>query len=195
MPRTTVALKGGASVAVETKLEEAILATSLRKLVKSEQSRTAALRDYAESMVALRLKLAAQLALPLSEVARSAPYRDAVGRAYAKAGVSEDSVPEGTSRAALGASIRYHVAEVLREKGLAAEAGIALESPSTRLTAARQALAVKRESGGFVADVFAPTLKWMTAIEEPAEVTEDVMALVKELESQIRRLRRLAKQS
>lgn len=186
------ARRAPAEVATNTKLEEALLSTALKKLVRQEQSRTQALREYAEAMVTLRLKLAEQLAVSLSEVPRSAPYREAVGRAYTKAGVEEDSVPEGSSRAALGASIRYHIAEVLRAKGLAAEAGIALESPSQRLTGARQALAVKREAGGFLADVFAPTLKWMHAIEEPDQVDEDALALIGELESEIRRLKRLA---
>jgi hypothetical protein len=195
MPRTTVARRGGAEVAVDTKLEEAMLATSLKKLVRQEQTRTAALREYAESMVGLRIKLAEQLALGLAEVPRTAAYRDAVGRAYSKAGVVEDSVPEGTSRAALGAAIRYHIAEVLRAKGLAAQAGIALESPSQRLTGARQALAAKREAGGFLADVFAPALKWMHAIEEPGQVDEDALALIGELESEIRRLKRLARRA
>lgn len=172
-------------VAPDTRLEEQLLITSLKKLVRQEVSRTEALRQYAEAMVALRQKLGD---LP----GRSASYREAVGRVYDKANVDEETLPGGVTRAALGAAIRYHIANVLREKGLAAEAGIALESPSQRLTGARKALAEKRAAGPFLADVFGPTLSWLHGIEEPEQVTEDAIALLGELEAEIRRLKKLA---
>lgn len=170
---------------IDTKLEEALLTTALKKVVRQEISRTAALREYAEAMVTLRQKLED---LP----GRSGVYREAVGRVYDKAGLSEEALPGGPNRAALGAAIRYHIANVMREKGLAAEAGIALDSPSQRLAGARQALAEKRAGTPFLADVFAPTLSWLNGIEEPEQVTEDALALIGELESEIRRLKKLA---
>lgn len=182
-----------AAVVADTKLEESLLLTALRKLVRQEQSRTEALRAYAEAMVSLRLKLAESTGTPLAEVKRSAPYREAVGRVYDRAGVGEGDVPGGgPSRAALGAAIRYHIAEVFRERGMAEEAGVALESPSQRLAGARSALASQRAAGPFLADVFAPTLSWLHGIEEAEQVTEDALALIGELESEIRRLKKLA---
>lgn len=191
MPRSTaVAKPAAADLAVDTRLEEAVLTTSLKKLVKSEQSRTQSLREYAEAIVALRLKLTEATGLPLAQVPRSAPYREAVGRVYAKAGLDEKAVPDGTSRAALGASIRYHVAEVCREKGIAAEAGISEESPTQRLTGARKALAAQRGSGPSLEDVFGSTLAFMCGVEEAPDA--GLLAMLDQLEAEIARLRGLA---
>lgn len=190
MPRSrTPARRAETALTAETRLEEAVLATALKKLVKQERSRTVSLKEYADAIVALRIKLND---LP----GRSAAYREAVGRVYQKAGLDEVAVPEGTSRAALGAAIRYHVAETIRAKGLAAEAGIALDSPSQRLAGARKALAAQRQAPpSDLMDLFGTTLTWLSSVEARLEadgqVGNDLLDMLDQLEAEVRRLRRL----
>lgn len=190
MPRTrTPARRAETAVAADSRLEEAVLATALKKLVKQEQSRAAALREYAEAILGLRIKLND---LP----GRSAAYREAVRRVYHKAGLDEQAVPQGTSRAALGAAIRYHVAEAIRAKGLAKEAGIALDSPSQRLAGARKALAAQRQAPpSDLMDLFGTTLTWLSSVEarfqSNSHVGNDVLDILDQLEAEIRRLRQM----
>ena len=190
MPRSrTPARRAETALAADTRLEEAVLATALKKLVKQELSRTAALKEYAEAIVALRIKLKD---LP----GRSAAYREAVGRVYHKAGLDERAVPEGTSRAALGAAIRYHVAEAIRAKGLAAKAGIALDSPSQRLAGARKALAARRQAPpSDLMDLFGTTLTWLSSVEarfeSDGQIGNDLLDMLDQLETEVRRLRQM----
>lgn len=181
-----LATRPAADLVADTRLEEAVLVTALKKLVKSETSRTEALRGFAEAIVILRLKLAKDLQLPLADVKRAGPYREAVARVYDKAGLTEDAVPDGTSRAALGASIRYHVAEEFRARGLAEEAGVSEDSPSQRLAGARAALAEKRSDP---LQLLAPALTALSGVRRP---NADLLALCDQLEVEIARLRGLA---
>ena len=191
-PRTELALN--------TRAEESILYNALRKLVRHELSRTEALRGYAEAIVALRLTLAEQAGIDLAAVPRSAPYREAVSRVYERAGLSNETIPGEVSRAALGASIRYHVAEVFRERGMAEEAGVNPASPTERLRTAREVLAERRAqppAPDNLPDLFAGTMSWLaeaeTLLNEGAKaphLTEQLDALLAE----VHRLRRLARQ-
>jgi hypothetical protein len=190
-PTRTPAQRAETAVATDTKLEEAVLAAALKKLVKQEQSRTAALKEFAEAILTLRIKLND---LP----GRSTAYREAVGRVYQKARLDERAVAQGTSRAALGAAIRYHVAEAIRAKGLAEAAGIALDSPSQRLAGARKALAAQRLAPpSDLMELFGTTLDWLSSLEtrfaSDGQVGDGVVDMLDRLEAEVRRLRQLVR--